>query len=195
MDDAPSLVFYFDYIDPASYLMHRQLGQLLPHGPEPALHPLEVRPVPEDLIDGTDPDWNAYGETVAGFAREAEIRMTRPEFVPWSRKAHELRLHAVEQGLASLMHEEIFTARFREGADIGRVDVLVAAAEKVGLDPSESKAVLDIDKYTDRIVDLRQEAEAAGVRRAPTLRSGTMSLVGPASIGGLRHFLEHARCL
>jgi predicted DsbA family dithiol-disulfide isomerase len=151
--------------------------------------------VPEELIDGTDPDWNSYGETVAGLAREAEIPMTRPEFVPWSRKAHELRLHAAEQGLAPLMHEEIFTARFREGADIGRVDVLVAAAEKVGLDPSESKAVLDIDKYTDRIVDLRHEAEAAGVRRAPTLRSGTMSLVGPASIGELRHFLEHARCL
>ncbi len=195
MHDALSLVFYFDYVDPGSYLMHRQLGQLLPDGLEPILHPLEVRPVPQELIDASDSDWKAYGETVAGLAREAEIRMARPIFVPWSRKAHELRLHAAEQGLASPMHEEIFAARFREGADIGRVDVLVAAAAKVGLDPSESKAVLDVDKHRDRVTDLRREAEAVGIRRVPTLRSGTINLEGPASIGELRHFLEHQRYL
>ncbi len=195
MDDAPRLVFYFDYVDPGSYLMHRQLWQLLPDGVEPTVHPLEVRPVPQELIDGTDPEWHSYGETVEGLAREAEIRMTHPTFIPWSRKAHELRLHAAEQGLESRMHEEIFSARFQEGADIGRIDVLVAAAERVGLDVSESKAVLDIDKHRDRVVDLRREAEAAGVQRVPTLRSGDMSLEGPASIGEVRNFLKQARLI
>jgi predicted DsbA family dithiol-disulfide isomerase len=195
MDDTPSLVFYFDYVDPGSYLMHRQLSQLLPEGVEPTVHPLEVRPVPQELIDGTDPEWNAYGETVEVLAREAEIRMIHPTFIPWSRKAHELRLHAAEQGLESPMHEEIFSARFQEGADIGRIDVLVAAAEKVGLDTSESKAVLDVDKHRDRVVDLRREAEAAGVQRVPTLRSADMSLEGPASIGEVRNFLERARLI
>ena len=195
MEDAPRLVFYFDYVDPGSYLMHRQLGQLLPDGVEPTVHPLEVRAVPQDLIDGMDPDWTAYAETVEGLAREAEIRMARPAFIPWSRKAHELRLHAAEQGLGSPMHEEIFSARFREGADIGRIDVLVAAAEKVGLDASESKAVLDVDKHRDRVVDLRREAEEAGVERVPTLRSRDMSLEGPGSMGEVRHFLDHARLI
>ena len=195
MDDAPRLVFYFDYVDPGSYLIHRQLGQLLPDGVEPTVHPLEVCPVPQELIDGTDPDWNAYGETVEGLAREAGIRMAHPVLVPWSRKAHELRLHAAEQGLESPMHEEIFSARFQGGADIGRIDILVAAAERVGLDASESKAVLDVDKHRDRVVDLRQEAEAAGVQQVPTLRSGDMSLEGPASIGEVRHFLEHTRLI
>ena len=195
MDDAPRLVFYFDYVDPGSYLMHRQLGQLLPNGVEPTVHPLEVRPVPQELIDGMDPEWHAYGEAVEGLAREAEIPMNHPAFIPWSRKAHELRLHAAEQGLGSPMHEEIFSARFQEGADIGRIDVLVAAAERVGLDASESKVVLDIDKHRDRVVDLRQEAEKAGIKRVPTLRSGDLSLEGPASIGEVRHFLEHARLL
>jgi predicted DsbA family dithiol-disulfide isomerase len=195
MDDVPFLVFYFDYVDPGSYLTHRQLGQVLPEGFGPICHPFEVCPVPQELIDGSGPDWKAYGETVADLAREAEIRMAHPAFIPWSRKAHELRLHAAEQELESPMHEEIFSARFREGADIGRVDVLVAAAEKIGLDPSESKAVLDVDRHRDRVVDLRREAEAAGVRRVPILRSGAMSLEGPASIGELRHFLEHARLL
>lgn len=195
MNDAPLLFFYFDYVDPGSYLMHRQLDQLLPVGVEPTLHPFEVRPVPQELIDGMDPDWNAYGETVEGLARRAEIRMVLPSFVPWSQKAHELRLHAVEQGLGSPMHKEIFSARFQEGADIGRVDVLIAAAEKVGLDRSESKAVLDVDKHRDHVADLRREAEAAGIQRAPTLRSGDVSLEGPGSIGELRRFLEHARLI
>lgn len=193
MDDTPSLVFFFDYIDPGSYLIHRQLDQLLPDGVELDLHPFEVCPAQQQLIDALDPDWSAYRETVAGLAREAEIAIVHPPFIPWSLKAHELRLHAAEQGRGSDMHEEIFTMRFREGADIGRVDVLVAAAEKLGLDPSESKAVLDVDKYRDRVLDLRREAQAAGVRRAPILRSGAMSLEGPASIGELRDFLEDAR--
>jgi len=195
MNDAPLLVFYFDYVDPGSYLMHRQLYQLLPVGVEPTLHPFEMRPVTLELIDGMDPDWKLYGETVEAFAREAEIQMDLPTFIPWSRKAHELRLHAVEQGLGSPMHEEIFSAHFRERADIGRVDVLVAAAHKVGLDRSESKAVLDVDKHRNHVVDLRREAEAEGIQRVPTLRSGDASLEGPGSMGELRHFLEHARLI
>lgn len=195
MDDAPSLVFFFDYIDPGSYLMHRQLGLLLPDGFEPSVHPLEVRPVPQELMDSMDPEWNTYEKTVAGLAQDADIRMAHPAFIPWSRKAHELRLHAAEHGLASPVHEEIFSIRFQDGADIGRIDILVAVAEKIGLDASESKAVLDVDKYRDRVVDLRREAEAAGIKRVPTLRSGDMSLEGPASIGEVRHLLECARLI
>jgi predicted DsbA family dithiol-disulfide isomerase len=200
MDVARLPVFFFDYVDPGSYLMHRQLGQLLPGGLERGgleltLHPFEVRPVPQELIDGMDPDWRAYEDAVEGFAREAGVRMTHPSFIPWSRKAHELRLHAVEQELGVPMHEEIFSARFQEGADIGRVDVLVEAARKVGLDPSESKAVLDIDKYGDHVTDLRRGAEAVGIRRVPSLRCGDLSLEGPRSMGELRHFLERARLI
>ena len=195
MDDAPLLVFYFDYVDPGSYLTHRQLNLLLPKDVEPVRHPFEVCPVPHELIDGSGPDWIAYEETVLGLARETEIQMARPSFIPWSRKAHELRLHAAEQGLESPMHEELFAARFGKGADIGRVDVLVASAERVGLETSESKAVLDVDRHADGVVHLRREAEAEGVLRAPTLRSGSMSLEGPASMGELRAFLEHARLL
>ena len=195
MDDTPSLVFFFDYVDPGSYLMHRQLGQLLPDGFEPTVHPLEMRPAPHELIDGMDPEWSAYERTVAAFAQEANIQMANPAFIPWSQKAHELRLHAAEQGLEWPIHEEIFSVRFLDGADIGRIDVLVAVAGKIGLDASESKAVLDVDKYRDRVVDLRREAEAEGVQRVPTLRSANMSLEGPASMGEVRDLLEHARLI
>ena len=73
MDDVPSLVFYFDYVDPGSYLTHRQLGQILPHGIEPIRHPFEICPVPHDLSDGSGPDWQTYGETVADLARDQHL--------------------------------------------------------------------------------------------------------------------------
>lgn len=146
-------------------------------------------------MDGADPEWIDYGQVVADHARESKIELSLPSFIPWSRKAHELRLHAAEHGLAVRMHEELFSARFEEGVDIGRVDLLVATAERIGLDTSEAKAVLDIDKYRDRIVALRVEAEAEGVRSVPTLRSGTVSLEGPPSMGELRQFLRDARLI
>ncbi len=195
MVDDPALFFFFDYVDPGSYLVHRQLDLLLSDGVGPILHPFEVRPVPQELMDGADPEWIDYGQIVADHARESKIELSLPSFIPWSRKAHELRLHAAEHGLAVRMHEELFSARFEEGVDIGRVDLLVATAERIGLDTSEAKAVLDIDKYRDRIVALRVEAEAEGVRSVPTLRSGTVSLEGPPSMGELRQFLRDARLI
>ncbi len=195
MVDDPALFFFFDYVDPGSYLVHRQLDLLLSDGVGPILHPFEVRPVPQELMDGADPEWIDYGQIVADHARESKIELSLPSFIPWSRKAHELRLHAAEHGLAIRMHEELFSARFEEGVDIGRVDLLVATAERIGLDTSEAKAVLDIDKYRDRIVALRVEAEAEGVRSVPTLRSGTVSLEGPPSMGELRQFLRDARLI
>ncbi len=195
MVDDPALFFFFDYVDPGSYLVHRQLDLLLSDGVGPILHPFEVRPVPQELMDATDPEWIDYGQIVADHARESKIELSLPSFIPWSRKAHELRLHAAEHGLAIRMHEELFSARFEEGVDIGRVDLLVATAERIGLDTSEAKAVLDIDKYRDRIVALRVEAEAEGVRSVPTLRSGTVSLEGPPSMGELRQFLRDARLI
>ncbi len=195
MVNDPALFFFFDYVDPGSYLVHRQLDLLLADGVGPILHPFEVRPVPQELMDGADPEWIDYGQIVADHARESKIELSLPSFIPWSRKAHELRLHAAEHGLAIRMHEELFSARFEEGVDIGRVDLLVATAERIGLDTSEAKAVLDIDKYRDRIVALRVEAEAEGVRSVPTLRSGTVSLEGPPSMGELRQFLRDARLI
>ena len=131
MNDAPSLVFYFDYVDPGSYLTHRQLSHVLPEGIEPIRHPFEICPVPHELLDGSDREWKAYDETVAGLAREAEIRMAHPAFIPWSRKAHELRLHAAEQGLESPMHEELFSAPVAHVDDLPEGRVMTATAGTV----------------------------------------------------------------
>ena len=90
------------------------------------------------------------------------------------------------------MHDVLFKARFEDGADIGRVDVLVNLAIGLGLDLTETKAVLDVDRHADAIVTLRGQAEADGVSRASCLRIGSESLEGPVPIDELRRLLRAA---
>jgi len=193
VNEHAQVVFYFDYVDPASYVMHVQLGRL--HSPDLAIvhHPLELRPPPEALVDPANPEWKRRWESAAAVAADIQIELASPHFTPWTRKAHELRLHAIEKGLENRMHDALFRARFEDGADIGRVDVLVDLAVGLGLDLTETKAVLDVDRHLDEVVELRRQAQAHGVGRTPTLRVGSESLEGPLRIDDLRGLLEAAR--
>ena len=186
------MVFYFDYVDPGSYVMDAQLVRLLPEGVAVVRHPFELRAPPEDLIDPGSPEWRAYRQSVAELAAELELGLAFPDFMPWTRKAHELRLHAAEKGLEGPVHDALFKARFEDGSDVGRVDILVALGAGLGLDLTETKAVLDVDRYAGRVVELRRRAEAEGVVRTPTVRIGSQSLEGPSRIDDLRGLLEAA---
>jgi len=192
MTDAPPVIFYFDYVDPGSYLLERQLQRVLPDEVLLIRHPYELCSVPDPPLDAESPEWATYCKVVGDLAEEIGLRLAHPLFLPWSRKAHELRLHAVEKGVEEPLHQALLAARFEDGADVGRIDVLVGVADSVGLDVSESKVVLDVDRHADAVADLRRQAEAAGIRRTPTLRVGSANLEGPARIDDLRGFLEGA---
>jgi predicted DsbA family dithiol-disulfide isomerase len=116
--------------------------------------------------------------------------MARPPITPWSRKAHELALHAREKGRFREVHRALFRAHAVQGRDIGRVDVLVEIAQAEGLEPREAKAVLDVDRFLDRVADLRKEAERLGVRGVPTIRAGERTLEGFHHEASVRNFLS-----
>ena len=187
MTDEPR--FFFDYVDPLCWLWERTLAARAEVvGARVRRHPLELRPPPAELLDPEDPTWRARWERV----RETlppEDRPPLPRIVPWTRKAHELTLHATGKGLAGEVHEGLFRAYVSEGRDIGRVDVLVALAETAGLDRSETKAVLDVDRMSGEVARLREEAERLGIRGVPSLLSGERRLEG-ASPGELEAFLD-----
>ncbi len=184
---------YFDYVDPGSYVTEIQLARLLPSDVDVTRHPFELRPPPEKFLDPKSAEWEAYRHSVTEIATEMEVELSFSAFLPWTRKAHELRLHAAAKGLEGPLHDALFRARFQDRADIGRVDVLVDLAVALGLDLTETKAVLDVDRYADRVTVLRREAEARGVGRIPTLQIGSRSLEGPLRIDDLRRFLGAAR--
>ncbi|MFW6199286.1 MAG: DsbA family oxidoreductase [Gemmatimonadota bacterium] len=176
-----------DYVDPASYLVHSILRRM-----EAEVEPraLELRPPPDPLIDAGDREWSRYLAEMAERAEELGIPFRPPRLVPWTRKAHELALHAREKGCVAEMDRRIYDTYFAEGRDIGRLDVLVEVAISVGLDATETKAALDVDRHAARLDQERRNALGAGVRGVPTLVLGDRTLEGFHREEEIRTFLH-----
>lgn len=184
-------LFFFDYLDPFSYLEELDLVALQEAGGLPVRRvPLELRPPPAPLLDPDAEAWVRLWREASAVAAERGIRLTPPRLVPWTRKAHELVLHAAEKGLARAVHQAVFRAVFDDGADVGRVDVLVDIAESLGLDPTETKATLDVDRYAASVEDLRDLAAASGITAPPALLRDGRALRGFHNTDALRTFLR-----
>ena len=185
--------FFFDYVDPASFLVERLLALV---ESEFALAvervPFEVRPPPEPLVDPRAPEWRRLWEGAGAAASKEGIVLADPRLVPWTRKAHELALHAREEGRFVAVHRALFEAFLLEGRDLGRVDVLLDIAVRHGLTLSATKAVLDVDRHAPMVSDARSLAERLGVRGVPTLRAGDRTLEGFRSHGTILSFLQQA---
>ena len=174
------VALHFDFIDPLSYLLELELQAL---GPDVSSRVrrvgFELRPPPTPLTSLGDPElaarWAAARSVAAGLGG---IVLDPPDLVPWSRKAHELHLHAASKDLADAVGMAIYGAYFASGRDIGRVDVLVEIGREVGLDPTETKAVLDVDRYESAVAERRSAASEAGITEPPVVVRGDARLRG-----------------
>lgn len=188
---APTPRLYFDFVDPLSFLLEREVSAA-----ESTLDVVvarvgvEVNPPPRPLSDPGDSVWTDRWAQASALAKELEIELEEPRLVPWSRKAHELLLHAESAGSGAEVRRAIFHAFFLEGRDIGRVDVLVGLAREAGLDTTESKAVLDVDRYSAEVSERRDAAVASGVDTVPLVVSGARSLEGFHNRASLSTFLR-----
>lgn len=189
--DAGPASFVFDYLDPLSYLVHRELADGVGVDPVGLRHlPLELSPPPAPLLDPDADPWRARWREAVAAGVPLGVRMVAPGILPWTRKAHELACHALEKGVGPSVHDAIFEAVFVRGDDVGRVDVLVGLARRLGMDATETKAVLDVDRFTAHVAALRSEALAAGVSDPPALACGGRILQGFHNRGALRTFLH-----
>jgi predicted DsbA family dithiol-disulfide isomerase len=187
-DERPRL--YFDFVDPGSLLIRRRIATL---GVDCSYVGFEMRPPPEPLVERTDPVWADYWRHATRALRATGIVPGTPALVPWTRMAHELVRHAAESpdaDVAMAIVDRLFSAYIEEGRDIGRIDVIVPLAVEVGLDGTEARAVLDVDRWRDDVVRARAEASAAGVRGVPTLLRAGNRLEGVHDEETIRAFLE-----
>lgn len=176
---SPRATLYYDFIDPLSFLLVAELSHVQGLADtDLAWHPLELRPPPTPLVTVDDPAVAERWEAAQAVAGEDAAALSPPRLVPWTRKAHELVLYAGEHGREHDVRRRIFEAYMTERSDIGRVDVLVAIAIEAGLDRTESKAVLDVDRHEADVARLREEALAAGIVEIPTLVVGDRRLEG-----------------
>jgi predicted DsbA family dithiol-disulfide isomerase len=179
--ERPELEIVFDYVDPGSYLVFRQLerhlGRANPGGAGGAQgasrvrwRPLELRVPGAPHLDPAGREWADMVERLAVEASRIDVPFEPPEAVPYSRKAHELALHAGEQGHFDAVHRALFEARFVQARDLGRIDVLVEVSAGAGLDPSEVRTVLGVDRFDEEVRREREALLVGGVRGVPTLR-------------------------
>lgn len=184
-------VFFFDYLDPLSFLVDRELESIEELGdtPSPRRVPLELQPPPGPLLDPDGSEWSGRWALALGAASALGVPLREPLILPWTRKAHELVLHAGAKGLGAAAHRAVFEAVFVQGKDVGRVDVLVGLARALGMDAMEAKVVLDVDRYAEDVAALRLTAAEAGVAEPPAVVLGSETLRGFHNRDALRTFL------
>ena len=188
---APAADFYFDFLDPLSYLVGLELTRLDPTDTvEIRWVGVELRPPPSPLIAQDDQALAHRWRDARTVAQRLGITFDPPALAPWTRKAHELVLHAAESELDALVRTRVFEAYLLDGLDIGRVDVLVAIARDAGLDTTESKAVLDVDRFEAAAADAMATAVDAGITDVPTLLREGRQLRGFHNHAALGTFLR-----
>lgn len=168
MEDRTLLVFA-DYVCPFCYLAEAALTQLdAASGVTVETVAFELRP-PGMVLPSVDEPWmrEAWSRTVEPLAREMNVEITYPRLVARTRKAHEAAAYANAQGAGAAMRQAINRAYWREGRDIGRIDVLMELAREIGLEPAGMKVALDIDQWTERVERDLAWAAQLGVRAVP----------------------------
>jgi 2-hydroxychromene-2-carboxylate isomerase len=166
---APLRRLFFDFVDPLSYVVHLAVRELEEaRRMEIGRVGVELRPWPSALVDAADPFWVARWEA----ARRAapEVSFATPALVPWSTKAHELYVLATERGAGPTVLHALFEAYVLTGRDIGRIDVLIEIAAVAGLDRTETKAALDVDRWQERVVEARATAADLGLSDLPAIQ-------------------------
>jgi len=190
MTGTGTLFFHYDYVDPLSYLLKRWLQEREEtRGMVLQSLPFELNPPPNQLLDPCCEEIRTLWKDAFAHGEEVGIGLKPPWIVPWTRKAHELALFAREKNLFEEIHETLFRAYLIEGRDIGRVDVLVKIATERGLDPQETKAVLDVDRHREGVEDARAQGKSAGITAPPALVWNGRTLDGKPSPEALRSLL------
>lgn len=162
---------FSDFTCPYSYVTGAALRRVAAEGGVRVRHrAFELYPVPAPLPLDAKAEWDA---ALAALAAEAGVELRRPPYQSRTRKAHEAARFAAERGLGDEMRAALFAAYFAEGRDVGRIDVLVEVGEGIGLDRTELKVVLDIDRYTGEVLADEALAERSGIRSVPTLVIGS----------------------
>ena len=185
---AVQVEIFSDFTCPFSYVTEAALRRVAAEvGLEVRYRAFELYPAPAPLPLDAGMEWE---EALRPLADQAGVTMRRPGYQSRTRKAHEAARFAGEQGAGAAMRDAIFAGYFAEGRDVGRIDVLVEIGESVGLDRTELKVVLDIDRYTGAVVADEALAARSGIQGIPVLvvgsGPGARALVGAQSYAALR---------
>ena len=163
--------FYYDVVCPYSYMESHVVEAAEDAGTvEIEWCPFELRPAPRPLLevrgDHLRTDWtqNVYRRALA---MGVEIHL--PRYQPRSTLTLCACLWADEQGRLRDFKHALYEAFFCEGEDIATDFEIARAAARAGLDPDGAIEAAYSPERGAQLMEIRREAEAAGVRGVPSL--------------------------
>jgi predicted DsbA family dithiol-disulfide isomerase len=131
------------------------------------LHP-EIPPEGIQLPPHIRARFGDMSKHIKRMAHEVGLEMVTPDVIPNSRRALEASEYAREQGKHEEFHRVVFRKFYGEGQDLSRWEILLAAAEEVGLDGEAMRRETESSKYR-AVVDAQiAEARALGITGVPT---------------------------
>ena len=170
-------VFYYDFNSPYAYLAACRIDELFPVAPE-------WRPIAFGVIVkriGKVP-WSFAADLTAGFEaieQRAAARRLPPVRYPagWPVKTYSLiplraAILAADEGLVRELSHELFRIQFAEGRHLADEEVVLAAAERVGMDSDRARAGLGGAEVKERLREATDTALARGVTGVPTVAVG-----------------------
>jgi predicted DsbA family dithiol-disulfide isomerase len=184
-ENSDSLTVYSDYVCPFCYLGHQSLEQYQEtHEVDPAInwHPFDLRgqkrgpdgEIDDSVDDGKDEE---YFEQV----RENIDRLKEQYDADGMLDLSEVPdVDSLDAQVASLyvkhehpdrwlaFDEAVFKALWKEGRDIGDVDILSEIAESVGIDSSEIRDAVADDQLRNSLFEKFAEAKQHSVTGVPT---------------------------
>ena len=179
------VAIFADFVCPYSFLAVEQLDRLArEYGVEPIWRPHWLHP---DTPPEGSPRENTAEATVRAERRNAWIkemapdqfsRMRFPDKRQYSFRAFEALEFAHDQGLDFAFKTAVYDLMWTEGADIGEVETLMAAGERVGIDPAAMQIALHERLYAERAVAAVSQARDIGIMNTPTIFLGKTRING-----------------
>ena len=176
---------FADFVCPYSFLAVEQIDRIArEYGVTPMWRPHWLHPdtPPEGCARETTTDAAAKTERRDAWMKEMApdqyARMRYPERRQYSFRAFEALEFASDYGLDFPYKTAIYDVMWTEGRDIGEVDSLLIAAERVGLNAGELEVALSEGQYAERALEAVNQARRIGITSTPTIFLGRTRING-----------------
>lgn len=149
--------------------------------------PFELRPHPTPTLRPQDSYLQTvWSQSVYPLARRFGVTLRLPSVSPqpYTALAWQGYQYAQEHGQGNAYNHRVLRAFFQDDLDIGRIVVLAALAQELGLDGADFEAALRAGRYRAAHTQALALARAQGVSSVPSLRIGRHWLPGvqPAEV-------------
>ena len=145
-----------------------------------------------ELFAGRSFDLAAIKARLAGLMEREGLPYGDRSITYNSRLAEELGKWADRQETGSAIHDALFRAYFVDGENIGRAEVLVELAGRLGLDAPAARRVLDARSFRDAVDRDWRRSRELGITGVPTFVAGGFGVVGAQPYEALEQLVVRA---